>query len=1381
MRWQCYRWHPLLFIFVVVLSAAKPGSALVISEVMYHPAEDPVTLDETLEFIELYNNRAVSEDLGGWAFTNGIEYVFEPNTFIGPQEYLAIARDPNAVMGAYGITGVLGPFTGRLNNDGERVELSNAAGAMVISFRYNDARPWPVAPDGTGHSLILARRGGDPEEASSWAASSYIGGTPGGPDESQTEPQGPTHVTLVDVGHDGRYFKGVEEPSPNAAGQATTAWTQVSFNDSPGTTEWLDGPSGYGYSNDAGELAYIRTSLNDMPGRYISIYARLRFTLTAEQIAAFSQLRAEVRYDDAYVLYLNGTRVGDSGDLTGNPPPFNQAADTPGESPLATVDLTGRKNLLAAGTNVLAVQVHNASLSGSSDGFISVALRGIIEPTGAGESPSTRIVVNEVLANSNAAPGTDWIELYNPGPTAVDLSNVYLSDDRFDLLQYQIPSGTVLQPGGFWAVRQGTAPGGFPFGLDFSGETVYVTAATAGPPAAPRRVLDAFRYGNMEPEVTFGRCPDGSDSLDCLTLPTFGKSNSQRLVRDIVINEIMYHHALRDERFEYLELHNRSTNTYSLSGWSLTDGIDYTFPKGIMMTPGSYLVVAKDPNFLAAVYENLTIGSNLVGPYDGNLADHSERIRLSYPLKQVNPQTGRLDEYMITVDEVTYYDGGRWPKWADGMGASLELRDPRSHNDTPDAWADSDESAKTQWRQFSFTIPGSDGRYTHDTVTVFDLMLLNAGEMLIDDLELVIDGTNRLTDAGFEGGESSWRILGNHTRSFVTTADHRSGSRALHLIATGHGDPGANRINQSINGVSASTVTFRGWARWLRGSRFLLLRTTRETSPVQPPRPSRAFEIEMPLDLGTPGRQNTALIANRGPDITEVQHAPVVPKGGDPIVVTARVLDNDGVSSVTLFHRYEGSGAFASLPMVDDGSGADEIAADGIYAAVIQGTNAGTMRAFYIEASDGSASTRFPTKLEPSADAPDRTCLVRAGDTMLNTRLATYRIWMSNDVISAFRSRSNLSNELMDCTFVYNETEVFYNCGLRMRGSPFIRPGAGRDPSRDRVGLRIEFPPEQRFHGREEINLDTTEGSNRGPLQERVSYWFYAQMGLPHSRQEWVRLIVNGTSYANYDDVQKIDGDYIDRWFPGDDEGYVHKIDDYFEFNVNGTSHSGERADEGLLYDSRHPLLPETYRWHFEKRSHPEDDNWQHLFDLAVALNTPSASPAYEQGIEARLDPRHLTKVLAIRHAVGDWDSYGYTRGKNNIFYYALPEGKWYLLPWDIDFTLGSGDGAGTDLFRITGEFPEVIQFLNHPKYKQMYYDAFAELVNGPWQTSVGTNDPPTAFDRYIDENAAVLIAEGLGDGRRNAIKQFVRSRRDYILSVIPAGSVEPPSGRPRP
>jgi len=1104
-----------------------------------------------------------------------------------------------------------------------------------------------------------------------------------------------------------------------------------------------------------------------MNGNYLSVYARLPFTLTAEQIASFTQLQAEIHYDDDFVLYLNGTRVADSGQIAGDPPAFDQIGGQATDPAPAAANLMGQLELLIAGTNVLAIQAHNARLSGSSDCMGSPILRAIIDVAESDDDPSGRLVINEVLANSDAAPGLDWIELYNPGPIAVDLSRIYLSDDPADLLKYKIPDAITLEPGQFWAGSEGTPPEGLSFGLNFVGETVYVTAAT-GDPAQPLRVLDALACDTTPPDVTFGRFPDGSDRIGLLASATFGTSNAQELTGDIVISEIMYHHATRDERFEYVELYNKGTRTMSLGGWAFTDGIDYTFDAGVELEPGSYLVIGQNPDFLQATYTQLAIGVNLFGPYSGNLNDHTDHIELSYPLTQIDTDSGLLKTHSVVADEVTYYDGGRWPIWADGQGASLELRDPRGNNNVPDAWADSDESGKTTWEQFSFTINGSDGSYTHDRVSTFDLLLLNRGEILIDDLELVIDGSNRLANDGFESSLSQWRTLGNHVQSSATTADRHSGSRALHVISSGHGDPGANRINQSLSSLTAGTVTFRGWARWLRGTQYLLLRTTRDQSPVQPPRPAHAFELTIPFDLGTPGLQNTAFVPNRAPDILDVRHEPVLPMDGQPIAVTARITDTDGVGMAILNYRSEGSGAFTSEPMVDDGTGDDVAAGDGLFTATIPGVSSGTMRAFYIDAFDGLAFTRFPTRLGASSEVPERTCLVRVGDTLVSSRLATYRVWFSNDVLNTFRSRPNLSNQLLDCTFVYNDTEVFYNCGLRHRGSPFLRSGSGREPyPSDRHGFRIDFGPDQRFGDRQEINLDGMEGGNRGPLQERASYWFYKHMGLHFSRQEYVRLIMNGRTANAYEDVQKVDGDYIEKWFPDDTDGYIHKVDDYFEYSSNGTGH--RNLDEGLKFDSRHPLLKETYRWGFEKRSHRENDNWQHLFDFAVAMNTSSTLSRYEETIESVIHPAHFAAVLAIRHAVGDWDSYGYDRGKNNVFYYALPEGKWYLLPWDIDFTLGSGRGANTNLFSMnSGQFPEVYQFVHYPKYEAMYWDALEEMVNGPWQTSYGTSDPPTAFDRFLDDAADVLVAEGFGDRWRNQIKQFVRSRRNYILSRLP-------------
>jgi hypothetical protein len=53
---------------------------------------------------------------------------------------------------------------------------------------------------------------------------------------------------------------------------------------------------------------------------------------------------------------------------------------------------------------------------------------------------------NTILDNYNEYE--DWIELYNAGATAVDLTGYYLSDSKNNPTKWPIPSG-VIPPGGF--------------------------------------------------------------------------------------------------------------------------------------------------------------------------------------------------------------------------------------------------------------------------------------------------------------------------------------------------------------------------------------------------------------------------------------------------------------------------------------------------------------------------------------------------------------------------------------------------------------------------------------------------------------------------------------------------------------------------------------------------------------------------------------------------------------------------------------------------------------------------------------------------------------------------------------------------------------------
>ena len=167
-------------------------------------------------------------------------------------------------------------------------------------------------------------------------------------------------------GNTWRYFKGTAEPS--------STWKNVSFND----LAWLSGPSGFGYGdNDDG------TVLSDMQNGYLSVYARKAFTVANP--ASVSGLQFSIDFDDAFVAYLNGTEIARN-NITGTPPAYNAVSTGDHEasggdtSPQPVLTFTVSPSLLVTGTNVLAIQGHNKSLT-SSDFSLIPELAVVAPPT----------------------------------------------------------------------------------------------------------------------------------------------------------------------------------------------------------------------------------------------------------------------------------------------------------------------------------------------------------------------------------------------------------------------------------------------------------------------------------------------------------------------------------------------------------------------------------------------------------------------------------------------------------------------------------------------------------------------------------------------------------------------------------------------------------------------------------------------------------------------------------------------------------------------------------------------------------------------------------------------------------------------------------------
>lgn len=151
----------------VSLIVAPADQKIAINEVHYDPPDNTMPA----EFIELVNQGTTPADLSNWFFSDGVNYVFPPGTVMLPGEHLVIAQDPATLHATFGVDG-LGPWTGRLSSEGERIVLRNANRETVDVVDYRQGFPWPIAAGGEGPSMELINPTLDNDLGGSWRSGS---------------------------------------------------------------------------------------------------------------------------------------------------------------------------------------------------------------------------------------------------------------------------------------------------------------------------------------------------------------------------------------------------------------------------------------------------------------------------------------------------------------------------------------------------------------------------------------------------------------------------------------------------------------------------------------------------------------------------------------------------------------------------------------------------------------------------------------------------------------------------------------------------------------------------------------------------------------------------------------------------------------------------------------------------------------------------------------------------------------------------------------------------------------------------------------------------------------------------------------------------------
>ncbi|MCZ6794557.1 MAG: lamin tail domain-containing protein, partial [Planctomycetota bacterium] len=354
-----FRPLPAASLIWILSSFATASPRVVISEIHYHPPDDPV---ERLEFVELHNLSGEELDIAGWQLRAGIRFRFAPArgpTRIPPRGYLVVARDPGALVLRHPLRAdrVAGPYGGKLSNSGERLELVDTQGVLQDAVEYRQDGDWPARADGLGSSLqrVVARAPGHLPQ--NWKV--------GFEETARAEP-----IEVIGEGRKLRWFASRRGGGPGFSDPVP--WYLPDFDDSDGP--WRDGEFPVGCDTKGkSRLPWIRTEGPRIRGLH-SLWMRAVFEVD-EETAISARPRLHVDWDDGLIAWLNGVEIARDGMFQppGTPPPGalvyrTRTLSAGGDNrpaPHYKEVWRGDSGALRPGRNVLAIGNYNCSMRSS--------------------------------------------------------------------------------------------------------------------------------------------------------------------------------------------------------------------------------------------------------------------------------------------------------------------------------------------------------------------------------------------------------------------------------------------------------------------------------------------------------------------------------------------------------------------------------------------------------------------------------------------------------------------------------------------------------------------------------------------------------------------------------------------------------------------------------------------------------------------------------------------------------------------------------------------------------------------------------------------------------------------------------------------------------
>lgn len=842
--------------------------------------------------------------------------------------------------------------------------------------------------------------------------------------------------------------------------------------------------------------------------------------------------------------------------------------------------------------------------------------------------------------------------------------------------------------------------------------------------------------------------------------PTSESLTTTALISSVpVIHEIHYHPAddptLGPLQLEFIEIHNPGDTTVSLSAWSITDAVSYTFPSGVNLSPGGFVVVAQNPAALLSKY-----GVPSYGPWLGKLSNTGETIELRNAANSI-------------VDTVSYSSGYPWPTAADGAGPSCELINPSLDNDLGGSWRASGSagiasatyippttpgwkyktgnseasSPVTAWRQLEFndtawtstaTSIGYGGNYG-PTVTLSGMRYNYRSVYYRRPFTIATSLPTQLTlklryDDGYVAWINGVEVSRNNAPAGQVPYNVTSGgSLADHPATTWE----TVTVNTVIDGVNI----LKG------GSNVLCVHSLNQSTGSS----DYFFDAELSFagigstHVPTPGTPNASRLATSliPPQSRQVSHSPSQPVAGQAVTIKARITDPNGMGNVSLSYQLVDPGSYipiktvntttkvqennttylntwTSVPMYDNGTNGDPVAGDFNYTAVLPGSLQTHRRLIRYRINFADALGNSQTVPYSDDEQPNFAYFVYNGlptwngaffPTAFGASTATPAVTYPSSTIGSLppyhliASPADITNS--QYTSAYN--------GVRFRGTlvyngvvydhiEFKNRGIGSTYVAGKNKWNLFFNRSRDFYPLDNWGRKYAEGWNNLVLNANASPWAPVNRGSA------------GVEEASSARIYELAGNTNFRTH------YVHLrvIDDAVETSATD-QFSGDlwglylaiEPTEGNFLDERN--LPDGNIYAIEgsngDKKHQGEGQAVNSSDWTAFRDAVNASGQTEAWYRENIALDKLYTFLAINRLIGNVDV---RPGDNYRFYHRTSDNKWEILGYDFDmqFIPAHHWGGTMDGVVVAGQPASIRAIMRHPALAREYRNRCRELLD---------------------------------------------------------------------